>query len=275
MPRLGWDNMIQLLRDFKTEYGRLPKKDEDYRGIKVGQWCVNQRRALRAGSYDDERIAQLQDLGIVLSIHDVKWEQNFALLQEFYAEHGRFPMQKDDYRGVKLGLWCANQRRDVANGKCLPEREEKLRTIGMIQSSTFDAHWERCFALLQKYVAQYGRFPIETEYYEDFALGKWCSNQKLHVKLPDYPKERIERLQQIGLLDTTRGAVWEQHYQSLERFLTEYGRMPKRNELYEGFNLGAWCMEQRRKAKAGGYVRERVDKLQEIGLLPRESLSFF
>ena len=76
MPRLGWDNMIQLLRDFKTEYGRLPKKDEDYRGVKVGQWCVNQRRALRAGSYDDERIAQLQDLGIVLSIHDVKWEQN-------------------------------------------------------------------------------------------------------------------------------------------------------------------------------------------------------
>ena len=87
MPRLGWDNMIQLLKDFKTEYGRLPKKDEDYRGVKVGQWCVNQRRALRAGSYDDERIAQLQDLGIVLSIHDVKWEQNFALLQEFYAEH--------------------------------------------------------------------------------------------------------------------------------------------------------------------------------------------
>ena len=199
--------------------------------------------------------------------NDEKWEEKFRLLEEFYREYGRFPMQKDDYKGVKLGLWCANQRRDAANGKCLPEREEKLRAIGMLQSSTFDTHWEQCFALLQQYVLQYGRFPIETEYYEAFALGKWCSNQKLHAKLPDYPTERIAKLQQIGLLDTTRGAIWEQHYQSLERFVAEYGRLPKRNEHYEGFNLGAWCTEQKRKANAGGYVQVRVDKLTAIGLI--------
>ena len=266
MPRLSWEAYIQLLKEFTAEYNRVPKKDELYRGIKLGQWCVNQRRALREGKYDNARVQQLNALGITLSPHDEKWEQNFALLQEFYVEYGKFPRQKDHYKGVKLGLWCANQRRDVANGKCLPEREEKLRTIGMLQSNTFDAHWERCFALLQKYVAQYGRFPIETEYYEDFALGKWCSNQKLHAKLPDYPKERMDKLRQIGLLSTTRDAVWEQHYESLQRFVAERGCLPKRNEYYEGFNLGAWCAEQKRKVNAGGYVQERVDKLKALGL---------
>jgi hypothetical protein len=64
--------------------------------------------------------------------HNEKWERNFALWEQFYNEFGRFPMQKDIYHDVKLGLWCANQRRDVAGDTCLPEREARLREIGLI-----------------------------------------------------------------------------------------------------------------------------------------------
>ena len=199
--------------------------------------------------------------------HNEKWERNFALLEQFHKEFGRFPMQKDIYHDVKLGLWCANQRRDVANGKCMPEREVRLRELGLIRNNTFDVHWENCFALLQKFVAAYGRFPTDTECFEGFNLGKWCSNQKMHAKLPDYPQERIEKLTQIGLLHNTRGAVWEEHYRSLQRFVEMYGRMPTRKDVFEGFHLGSWCSEQRRKIKAGQYDAQRAAKLIDLGLM--------
>ena len=205
--------------------------------------------------------------------HDEKWERNFALLEQFYTEFGRFPMQKDVYKDVKLGIWCANQRRDVANGKCLPEREARLREIGLIANNTFDVHWERCFALLQKFVAQYNRFPTDTECYESFHLGKWCSNQKMHAKLPDYPQERKDKLTQIGLFGSTREAVWEEHYQSLVRFVALYDRVPTRYEVFEGFRLGAWCSEQRRKLKENQFDAVHIQKLQEVGLLERTAIA--
>lgn len=201
--------------------------------------------------------------------HNEKWERNFALLEQFYNEFGRFPMQKDIYHDVKLGLWCANQRRDVAGGTCLPEREARLREIGLIANNTFDVHWEQCFALLQKFKSVYNRFPTDTECFENFNLGKWCSNQKMHAKQPGYPQERIDKLTEIGLFGSTRGAVWEEHYQSLCRYVQAYGRIPTRTEMFEGFRLGAWCSEQRRKVKTEQYDAVRVQKLMEIGLLEK------
>ena len=196
-----------------------------------------------------------------------KWEQNFALLEAFCAEYGRFPKQKDEYQGVKLGFWCANQRKDVAGGKCQPDRERRLREIGLIANNTFDVHWEQHFAMLQRFVDTYERFPIDTEYFENFNLGKWCSHQKQQAKLPNYSPERIAKLRDLGLFESTNTALWDRHYQSLERFVVEYQRLPKSNEVYEGFKLGAWCTEQKRKVNAGGYAPDRVERLEAIGLL--------
>lgn len=198
---------------------------------------------------------------------DEKWEQNFILLQEFHKKHGMFPKQKDVYKGVKLGLWCANQRRDVVNGKCLPERYAKLYGIGFLQSNTSDGHWELNFKKLMLFMDEHGRLPKDGEIYKGFRIGKWCANQKLQSKLPDYPKDRMLKLTKIGFFDNTHTARWEQHYSELERFVTEYGRFPKRNELFEEFNLGAWCTEQKRKVAINTYPVERVRKLKEIGLI--------
>ena len=193
------------------------------------------------------------------------------LLQEFYAEHGMFPKQKDVYKGVKLGLWGANQRRDVSTGKCLPERYAKLYEIGFLQSNTHDSHWEQNFQKLMHFLDEYDRFPIDNEVYQGVNIGKWCSNQKLHSKRSDYPKDRMLKLTRIGFFDTTRVAIWEQHYGTLQRFVEEYDRLPTRNESYEGFRIGSWCSEQKRQAANGNYSAYKAERLTAIGLLNQGS----
>ena len=199
--------------------------------------------------------------------HADKWERNYALLEQFYSEFGRFPKQKELYQGAKLGQWCSNQRRDVISGKCLPERYAKLQGIGFLQSRTHDVHWDQHFQMLQNFLAEFGRFPVERDVYHGFNIGKWCSNQKLHAKQSDFPRERMQKLMQIGFFDTTQAARWEQHFAMLEQFVAEFDRMPKRNEVYHDFCIGAWCSEQKRKAILDEYPAHRRDRLREIGLL--------
>ena len=127
--------------------------------------------------------------------------------------------------------------------------------------------WEHNFALLQEYYIVYGYFPIDGVVYQGVRLGKWCANQKLLAKAGKCSVERLEKLQRCGLLDATRDAKWERQYALLQRFLAEYQRFPKRDEVYEGVQLGVWCAEQKRQRNRIRYSEERLQRLKAIGLI--------
>ena len=133
--------------------------------------------------------------------------------------------------------------------------------------NTFDKKWEGVFALLEKFVGEYSRFPYDEEVYEGFDLGAWCRRQKVRAKKPNYPIERYKKLKSIGLLDATRNNHWEQMFSLLEKFVIEHQRLPKRKEVYEDVNLGRWCGTQIQYAKKPNYPPERRKKLEAIGLL--------
>ena len=127
--------------------------------------------------------------------------------------------------------------------------------------------WERNFALLQEYYSEYSSFPNAEMVYRDVKLGKWCANQKQLAKAGKCSTDRLEKLQQCGLLDSTRDAKWEQHYALMQRFLSEHQRFPKREEVYEGVQIGIWYAEQKRKRNTARYSTERLQKLMEIGII--------
>ena len=128
-------------------------------------------------------------------------------------------------------------------------------------------NWEQNFALLHEYYIAYHIFPGADVVYQGVRLGKWCANQKLLAKAGKCSVERLEKLQRCGLLDATRDAKWERQYALLQRFLAEYQRFTKRDEVYEGVQLGVWCAEQKRQRNQMRYSEERLQKLMTIGLL--------
>ena len=42
--------------------------------------------------------------------NDIKFMEKFNLLKEFKEEFNRFPKARETYKGVKLGMWCADLR---------------------------------------------------------------------------------------------------------------------------------------------------------------------
>ena len=130
-----------------------------------------------------------------------------------------------------------------------------------------DEKWEQTFALLQEYYTEYGTFPIAGEIYHDVNLGKWCANQKLLVKAGKCSEERLTKLQGCGLLETTQDTKREQNYMLMKKFFAEYRCFPKREEVYEGVQLGIWYTEQKRKRNMERYSAERLQKLEDIGIV--------
>lgn len=62
VQNLVWDDNLQLLKQFVQEQGRLPKQHELYAGVKLGNWCGNERMRKRRGWISNEQQQALEDV---------------------------------------------------------------------------------------------------------------------------------------------------------------------------------------------------------------------
>ena len=128
-----WRENFALLQAYYELYSTFPMVDVVYQGVKLGKWCANQKLLVKAGKCPADRLAKLQQCGLLGTTHDAKWEQNYILLQQFIEEFNRFPKRNDTYHDVQLGTWCAEQKRRSKATGYSPERIQKLEKIGLLQ----------------------------------------------------------------------------------------------------------------------------------------------
>ena len=85
------------------------------------------------GCLKEERIAQMDEIGMVWSIFDAKWEKAYALAVAYYEENGNLNIPRSYVTAVgeRLGVWLANQQWSYPKGKLTEERIAKLDEIGM------------------------------------------------------------------------------------------------------------------------------------------------
>ena len=125
-----WDDKFELLKEFISEHGRFPKRDEIYKDTKIGQWCYFQRQYYKNGKLCEDKINKLQSIEFKFNNqNDSIWDDKFELLKEFISEHGRFPKSRESYKDIRIGQWCSDQRQFYKNGKLSEDRIKKLESI--------------------------------------------------------------------------------------------------------------------------------------------------
>ena len=60
--------------------------------------------------------------------------------------------------------------------------------------------------------------------------------------------------------------IWIQHFGSLEKFIRENGRLPKKKEYYDDFCLGVWMFSQRRRYQDGLLTEDRIKTLKDLNV---------
>ena len=177
-------------------------------GYPLGKWLIKTRQQKLNGNLKEERIAQLDEIGMVWSVFDVRWEKAFALAAAYYEENGNLniPRSYVTATGERLGLWLASQQRSYPQGKLSEEQVKRLDRIGMYWGNRNDRQWNEAYQAARRYFEAHGDLNVPTDYVslEGCPLGRWLRRQRYARQRPEksgvaLTPARVALLDAIGM----------------------------------------------------------------------------
>jgi hypothetical protein len=220
----SWKTWLCVLREYVQKNKCMPEWNEEWRSTsthvwKIGEWTILQRKKYWNNLLLQPQIEALEKVPGWEWGCDVKWEEWFAVLQEYVDTVGKLPgnsvvwRRPSDRTDWALGHWVTKQQRayknDMLSIDCMIALEGiKKWTWEQPQKSRISAQpWEKSLEMLREFVVMNLRQPSKHETMqrdngEIWRLGIWCCNQRYYHRikaLKDY---------QIQELETVPGWVW-------------------------------------------------------------------
>ena len=207
---IAWQRGLESAQKYHDAHGNLmvPGKYTDPDGYPLGQWIIKTRQQRLNDRLKEERIAQLDEIGMVWSVFDVKWEKAFALAVAYYEQNGNLniPRSYVTAAGEKLGCWVANQQWAYPKGKLSDDQIMRLERIGMYWGNRNDRQWNEGYQEAKHYFETHGDLKVPVDYVspDGYALGKWVKRQRYTRQNPEksgavLTEERIAKLDEIGM----------------------------------------------------------------------------
>ena len=247
LNRLGttWDERYGELVAFKSRQGHCHIPADYAANPPLGAWLVHQRQFQKRGTLSEERVAQLQELGVVWDVLDDFWERRFQNLARFKARHGHCNVAVEYPDDPLLGTWLNNQRRLKRRGALSPERVRRLTDLGLTWDVN-DAIWEQMAQALAGFKTRHGHCNVPQKYSEDPRLGTWLAVQRRFWKRGALSADRIARLEALGVVWDAFDRAWEQRFQELAAFRATRRALRSSPRLCQ--QSDAWTMAQQAAA---------------------------
>ncbi|MGW7081599.1 Helicase associated domain protein [Streptomyces sp. NPDC054866] len=273
-------------------------------GFPLGQWIADARRFYARGDMDEDRVEQLEKLGMVWSHFDVAWEEGLAAAREWAAEHGHLLAPLDaTHQGYRVGIWLKNARaaaRKAAEveqrraeglpvqssaGVLSDERREQLEEIDASWCPTWPVTWQRCFHLVRMHLDVGEALPTEAGEVlrQGDDLGRWVRSVRLGwdqlTTVQQWMCEHVLGIEPATEDEkpkprTSQADKWAMNYEAAKQFYEREGhlRVPRKHvERIVGedqeereYKLGAWIGNQR--SRAATLSPERMELLSAIGM---------
>ncbi|MFJ4467793.1 Helicase associated domain protein [Streptomyces sp. NPDC089424] len=165
----------------------------------LGQWIAEQRRSHGAGQITGRRAARLEELGMVWSLPDERFQENLAAAQAYYDAHGTLCAPRSATALDRpVGQWLSNLRRPGAlDGR--PKWARALAEIDEHWNPAWPPDWQRHYAAARELLRDEQGLPEVlpgvTVYGMD--IGRWLHKNRRHSvwqTLTDGQRALLERL---------------------------------------------------------------------------------
>ncbi|GGM24119.1 hypothetical protein GCM10010129_80660 [Streptomyces fumigatiscleroticus] len=276
---------------------RVPAKDDGQEaeaegwpaslaGFPLGQWIADARRFHARGDMDEDRVAQLEKLGMVWSHFDVAWEEGLAAARGWAAEHGHLlaPLGAT-YQGYKVGIWLKNARAAArraqemeqrraeglpagsAAGALPEERREQLEDIDPAWCPAWPVEWQRAFHLVRQHLQEGGQLPARpgVVVHQGEDLVRWVRAQRLGWdKLTGAQQWMCENVLGIDPATEdekppprrTQADKWAMNYTAARQFYEREGhlRVPRKHVETVVIGSGDGQEPQEREVRLGAWI---------------------
>ncbi|MFB7463386.1 Helicase associated domain protein [Streptomyces sp. NPDC056224] len=275
--------------DLKVPFGfKVPAGDAAWppglARFPLGQWIADARRTYRRGALGRERVARLDELGMVWSHFDVAFEEGLAVARAWAAEHGHLlPPVDATWRGAPVGVWVKNQRaaaRREGPGALSADRREALEAIDASWCPAWEISWQRAFHLTRLHLDAGGGLPSAPGevLVQGEDLGGWVRTQRLNWERLSWAQRWLLE-HTLGMTPATEAerppprrshaAAWADHLEAAQRFHAREGhlRVPRTHVEPGGgqeLRLGSWIANQR--SRAASLTPERVRALNALDM---------
>ena len=213
------------------------------------------------------------------------WDLMYEQAKIYYEQNGNLDVPKRyfTHEGYSLGLWLLTQRRvynGTVNGILTQVQIDKLNEIGMRWESKSDVSWEKYYESAKRYYDTNGDLQPKALYIDEngIDLGRWIAQirvfRKNGIKSRFLSSERIEALNEIGMVWDVFDYIWEEYYSAAVKYHREHGdlNVPGKYVDSDGIKLGQW-LNQLRVARNGtgkGYrelTDEQISRLDSLGMV--------
>lgn len=274
----AWERGLEEARKFREQFGNLqvPAKYKTKDDYPLGKWINNARKRRNDGKLTEERIGQLDQMGMIWSVFDAKWEQGYALAMNYAAKHGdlNVPVNYTTEEGEKLGAWILNQRTAYAKEMLSQDQIGRLEKIGIYWGNRNDRQWNEVYGAAKRYFEANGDLDVPVAYVspEGYALGKWVRRQQYAYRKPEksnaiLSQERIELLDAIGM-QWEKPDSWQHRFELAQEYKRCHGNLeiPAKYKTADGIWLSRWVYNQKRLLQSGSgkLSEEQKKKLKEL-----------
>ena len=270
---LNWSKHYHAAKQYYKEHGNLevPSRYVNADGVSLGRWISSVRSWYNSGAHkkylQNDRVKQLEDIGMIWNAMDNSWEQNFKLAEQYYREHRNLdvPSNYKTKDGTHLGSWIGRQKQLHRTNSLSNDQIKKLNSIGMDWMDRVDRIWEKGFLEAKKYYEKYGDLNVPVKYETDnlFSLGTWIQRQRNLYKNNKIGDDRIKRLTDIGM--NWNPDNWESRFKLVKQYYEEHGNINiSQKEVIQGVWLGKWIVSQKKAMQEGKLTHEQIEMLKTL-----------
>jgi len=252
---------------------RVPVDQPEPDGYLLGRWIAGQRTARKRGELPPDRVAKLDELGMVWdmgAVHaEAAWQAGIRAAAAYRAEHGHLDVPQryaaDD--GFRLGTWIDSRRDDYRAGKLASGRAAALEALGM-RWDLGDA-WERNLAAAREYHAVHGHINVPSGHppVSGVKLGTWIVMLRGQYRKGELAAERAAVLERLRI-DWSPRWTWDDNLEALREFIAEHGHcvLPRDYRTPRGIRLSPWLTGARKQWRSGMLAPARTAALEELGV---------
>ncbi|MGW1007731.1 Helicase associated domain protein [Streptomyces sp. NPDC002520] len=316
-----WRRGVEAAVIFAREHGdlkvpftyRVPEGEEaegvgwpaSLANFPLGQWIADNRRFYARGDMDEDRIAQLEKLGMVWSHFDVAWEEGLSAARGWAETNGHLLAPLDaTHQGYRVGIWLKNaraaarkaaeieQRRaeglpvESSAGALSDERREQLEDIDPSWCPAWPVEWQRAFHLVRLHLEEVGgELPMEPGdvVHQGEDLGRWVRSVRLGwdnlTTVQQWMCEQVLGIEPAAEDEKpqprrTQADKWALNYEAAQQFFEREGhlRVPRKHierivgEDQEERELRLGAWVGNQRSRAATLSPERVELLSAIGM---------